>query len=102
MRRMPAPAPEPPPRAAAPSSLGARTSVRWRTRVAILALSVFVAAWAMVFVRLVEGHDPGLASIPATVVSQSADPDVTDDPSGNSPSPAAPPGGLAGGAAASA
>lgn len=50
-----------------------------RLRVAVLAVSIFIAAWATVFVRLVEGHDPALASTSGTVVMQSADPDPTGD-----------------------
>jgi len=50
-----------------------------RTRVVVLAVSVFVAAWGVVFVRLVEGHDPGLASTAGAVVTQSADPEVAEE-----------------------
>ncbi|MGH2841193.1 MAG: hypothetical protein ACRDKY_10275 [Solirubrobacteraceae bacterium] len=39
-------------------------------------MSIFLAAWATVFVRLVGGHDPALASTPATVVTKSADPEA--------------------------
>jgi len=48
-------------------------------RVAAIAVALFVAAWAGLFVQLVSGHDPALASNSSTVAAQSADAAVTDD-----------------------
>jgi hypothetical protein len=50
-----------------------------RTRVVAIAVALFVAAWAGLYVQLVSGHDPALASTPSSVATQSADPSVTDD-----------------------
>ncbi|MDX6688775.1 MAG: hypothetical protein QOG15_232 [Solirubrobacteraceae bacterium] len=50
-----------------------------RMRVVTLAVSVFLAIWAVVFVQLVRGHDPALASTAGAVVTQSADPATTND-----------------------
>ncbi len=77
MRRMPELAPQR--RAVAQAARAARRKQihSLRMRVAALAVSVFVAVWATVFVRLVEGHDPALASTSGAVVTQSADPEVT-------------------------
>jgi len=92
-------APQPHPRAAAARAARRGQINALRTRVAVLAVSVFIAAWGVVFVRLVEGHDPALASTSGAVITQSADPDVTEDDgitsasssssSGSSPSAAA-------------
>jgi cytoskeletal protein RodZ len=79
--------PDPPSRAAA--ALAARRGQlhALRMRVAVFSVSIFIAAWAVVFVRLVEGHDPALASTSGTVVMQSADPDAaSDDTADNSAS----------------
>jgi cell division protein FtsN len=49
-----------------------------RTRVVAIAVALFVAAWAGLYVQLVSGHDPALASSSSSVATQSADPSVTD------------------------
>jgi cytoskeletal protein RodZ len=71
----------PDPRSRAATALAARRGQihALRLRVVTLAVSVFIAAWAVVFVQLVKGHDPALASTGGTVVTQSADPATTDD-----------------------
>lgn len=50
-----------------------------RMRVVAIAVALFVAAWAGLFVQLISGHDPALASSTSSVATQSADPSVTDD-----------------------
>jgi cell division protein FtsN len=49
-----------------------------RMRVVAVAVALFVAAWAGLYVQLVSGHDPALASSSSSVATQSADPAVTD------------------------
>jgi cell division protein FtsN len=53
-----------------------------RTRVVAIAVALFVAAWAGLYVQLLSGHDPALASGPSSVATQSADPSVTDTSDG--------------------
>ncbi len=50
-----------------------------RMRVVAIAVALFLAAWAGLFVQLVSGHDPALASSTSSVAAQSADPAATDD-----------------------
>jgi cytoskeletal protein RodZ len=50
-----------------------------RRRVAAVAVAVFVAAWAGIFLQLVSGHDPALAHDLSPVATQSADPDTAAD-----------------------
>lgn len=71
----------PDPRSRAASALAARRRQihALRLRVITLAVSIFIAAWAVVFVQLVKGHDPALASTNGSVVTQSADPAATAD-----------------------
>ena len=50
-----------------------------RRRVVAVAVALFVAAWGGLYIQLVSGHDPALASETAPV-TQAADPEaVTDD-----------------------
>lgn len=52
-----------------------------RRRVVAVAVALFVAAWGGLYIQLVSGHDPALASETAPV-TQAADPEaVTDDSS---------------------
>jgi hypothetical protein len=48
-----------------------------RMRVAAVAVAVFVAVWGGLYIQLVSGHDPALASAAASVATQSADPEAT-------------------------
>ena len=62
-----------------------------RRRVAALAVAIFVAAWAGIFVQLVGGRDPALASrassrVVSQAIQQSSTADVSE--SGQQPSPA--------------
>jgi hypothetical protein len=50
---------------------------RLRMRIAAAAVALFVFTWGGLYFQLVSGHDPALASGPASVATQSADPDVT-------------------------
>ena len=50
-----------------------------RMRVVAIAVALFLAAWAGLFVQLISGHDPALASSTTAVATQSADPSATDD-----------------------
>lgn len=50
-----------------------------RMRVVAISVALFLAAWAGLFVQLISGHDPALASSTTSVAAQSADPAVTDD-----------------------
>jgi hypothetical protein len=42
-----------------------------RLRVATIAVTLFIAAWAGIFVQLVSGRDPALAKDPAPIATQS-------------------------------
>jgi hypothetical protein len=48
-----------------------------RMRVAAIAVAVFVVVWGGLYIQLVSGHDPALASAAAAVATQSADPEAT-------------------------
>ncbi len=50
-----------------------------RMRVVAIAVALFVAAWVGLYLQLVSGHDPALASSGGSVATQSADPSVTDE-----------------------
>jgi predicted metal-binding membrane protein len=51
-----------------------------RARVVAVAVALFVAAWAGLFIQLVSGHDPALAGEVAPV-AQAADPEAATDDS---------------------
>lgn len=53
-----------------------------RRRVAAVGVSAFLGLWAVLFVQLATGHDPGLNDASPTAVVQSADPAATDDDAG--------------------
>ncbi len=55
---------------------------RLRMRIAAVAIALFVAVWTGLYVQLVSGHDPALASEAGTVATQSADPEVTTEDDG--------------------
>jgi hypothetical protein len=62
-----------------PSALAAQRRGRihaLRTRVAVGAVSAFVAIWCVLFVQLATGHDPGLNDASTVAVVQSADPEA--------------------------
>jgi hypothetical protein len=50
-----------------------------RLRVAAIAVTLFIGAWAIIGVQLVTGHDPALANDVAPVAAQASDPDASDD-----------------------
>lgn len=52
-----------------------------RMRVVAIAVALFVAAWVGLYVQLVTGHDPALASSGSSVATQSADPSAAADSS---------------------
>lgn len=67
---------------------GARAAARraqihaLRRRVAAVGVTAFLGLWAVLFVQLATGHDPGLDDASPTAVVQSADPAATDDGAG--------------------
>lgn len=91
MRRMTERPLDPASRAAIALAARRRQIHTLRLPVTVLALSIFLAAWATVFVRLGEGHDPALASTAATVLTPSADPEAASDDTTNSDTAAAAP-----------
>ena len=73
-----------------PSAIAAQRRGRihaLRMRVAVGAVSAFVAIWCVLFVQLATGHDPGLNDASTVAVVQSADPDAetSSDTSDSSP-----------------
>jgi hypothetical protein len=70
-----------------PRALAAQRRGRIRTlrrRVAAGAVATFLVLWAVLFVQLATGHDPGLNDAATTSVVQSADPGATSTSAGDS------------------
>jgi cell division protein FtsN len=50
---------------------------RLRMRIASAAVALFILTWGGLYIQLVSGNDPALASSQSSVATQSADPEVT-------------------------
>jgi hypothetical protein len=64
-------------RAAAKRAARGQRIHRLRVRIAAAAVALFIFTWGGLYIQLVSGHDPALASSPSSVATQSADPEVT-------------------------
>jgi hypothetical protein len=58
-----------------------------RRRIVATSLAIFALAWGVIFVQLVDGHDPSLSSTKTSTTAQTQKQTTTAQPAQQSPSP---------------